>query len=371
MSVKLMLAPACAIVLGVALSARGAGTELSLRISNETVPAGGMVQMKVLTTEVTPISGGRPGFAFSPSTFSGVAGFGMFDPNGEIAGAAVVNGNDVRIFYDGTATLTANYPILTVVLPVRPDAPVGSKTLFTLDPNSLWNYSTLGLVTAKINPGVVTIGGTISITDVIPGEGLQPAGTVVSVLGTGFTAKTSLRVNDVAVTNVRVVSAREMQFTLTQPTSMRGARITASGDNSVTYYAYMRGIPSAPSARTLLATTEPIFSVDQRAVNTMAAVPAMSGSQYLGIAMQNPHAFDVPVLVSLQAADGTLLHAASLVLGARHRLTLEASELLDGVVPPEGSVIRVTADAPIDAFSLLCDEGTSSVSPVLPLEAQN
>src|SRR6478736_1181589 len=37
---------------------------LSMRIPNEAAPPGAMVQMKLMTTEVTPISGGRPGFAF-------------------------------------------------------------------------------------------------------------------------------------------------------------------------------------------------------------------------------------------------------------------------------------------------------------------
>src|SRR4051812_30670988 len=42
---------------------------LSMRIPNEAAPPGAMVQMKVMTTEVTPISGGRPGFGFDMAFF--------------------------------------------------------------------------------------------------------------------------------------------------------------------------------------------------------------------------------------------------------------------------------------------------------------
>lgn len=76
---RMMLASASAIVLGVTLAATsgsgGTGStatpgELTLRLTNEMAPAGGMVQMKVLTTEVMPISGGRPGFGFDGGMFS-------------------------------------------------------------------------------------------------------------------------------------------------------------------------------------------------------------------------------------------------------------------------------------------------------------
>jgi len=346
----------------------GTGTELTLRIPNETVPAGSMVQMKVDTTEVSPIYGGRPTLSFD-SGFDAVAGFGMFAPAGEIAGGAVVNANHVQIFYSGTTTLTANYPILTVVLGVRPDLPAGTKLPFTLDPSSLWNWGA-GLVPAKINPGVVTVGGNIAITDVIPGEGVWPAGTVVSVRGVGFNSRTSLKVNDAGVKTYTVVSPAEIQFVLTQPTQMRGLKITASDKNSVDYYAYMRGVSATVSARTLLSETEPIFSVNPRTVATFGPVPSMTGSQYFGLALQNPAASDAVVTVTLLNADGSLNYQATRTLAVRERLVLEASELLDGVAPPAGSTIVVSASAAIDAFGLIADEGTWTLQPLLPLESQ-
>jgi hypothetical protein len=368
------------VAIGTTLSASGGkinggaatASGLTMRIPDESAPAGALVQMKVLTTEVTPISGGRPGFAYDMAVFGGAAGFGIMAPNGEAAGAAIINGSAVQIVYSGTSLLTANYPILTVVLSVRPDAIAGSKTQFGFDPTSVWEFDQSGPVTARISPATVTVAaaGATSISDVVPGEGVWPAGTVVSVRGTGFDAKTSLKVNDTPIGGVRAVSPTEMQFVLLQPTEIRGLRITASGKNAVTYYAYMRGLTSHVSARTLLATVEPIFSTAQRTVATIAPALPMSGSQYEAVALQNPNLTDVTVGLSLHAADGTVLYETSRTLSARERLALEASELLDGVAPPPGATIVVSASRPIDAFSLLCDEATGSVIPALPLEAQ-
>ena len=69
-------------------------------------------------------------------------------------------------------------------------------------------------VRSRVRPGMVTVGGSVAITDVIPGEGWFPAGTVVSVRGVGFNSRSRLRVDGIAINNVRFVSPTEMRFTL-------------------------------------------------------------------------------------------------------------------------------------------------------------
>src|SRR5262245_12484544 len=280
-----LLGAAAVLAAGITISASGTlhekaagpGPGLTLRIPDEAAPAGGMVQMKVLTTEVTPISGGRPGFGYDAGFFNPAAGFGIMAPSGEIAGAAIVEGARVQVIYGGTSLFTANYPVLTIVLPIRPDLAPGTTTAFSLDPTSTWNFADQGPTVATISPAKVTVAGTISIDDVVPGEGVWPAGTVVSVRGRGFDAKTSLQVNDAGVKITRLVSPTEMQFVLSRPTQIRGLRITASGSNSVTYYAYMRGVTKVVSSRTLLAKVEPIFSVAPRARATIATALPVCG----------------------------------------------------------------------------------------------
>lgn len=360
-------------VLTLALAASAASAALlvdfTMRIPDEMAPAGGMVQMKVRTTEVTPISGGRPMFAFDAGMFSSVLGFGLF-ADGESAGAAIIDGNQVQLSTVTTATSAGDYPILTVSLPIRSDVRAGAKTQFTLDPRSVWSYASLGLISpSKIAPGAVTVGGTVAITDVIPGEGVWPAGTVVRVRGVGFSDETSLRAGGVATKGV-FVSPTEMRFTLLAPAEMRGMRIRASNpENQTTYYAYMRGITSKVSRRALLSMTEPIFGTAQRTFATLGPFASLRSHQYEAIALQNPNLSDVRVTLSLYDRHGSLDDRSSVVLGARHRLALSVSELLDGDVSA-GSVVVVSAPLPIDAISLVCDEGSWSVAPSLPREAQ-
>ena len=380
---KGMLASVTAIALGVSVFAQsgGSGTSshggsddgsgLSLRIKDETAPPGGMVQMKVLTTEVTPISGGRPGFSLDSAMFAEAGGFAMF-ATGELAGAAVIDGTHVALSYTTNGALTADYPLLTVALRLRPDVAVGRQTIFTFDPRSIWSgWPTVPVQASRAPTATVTVGGTVSITDVVPGEGVWPAGTVVSVRGVGFGSSTRLRVNDVATRSIRVVSSNEMQFTLAQATQMRGVQLKAQNpENADIYYAYMRGITSTLSSRTLLAATEPIFTVTPRAVATLGPIPSLNANQYATIALQNPNVDDVAIAIALYDAGGVLVHQSARTLHGWNRLAMEVSELLDGVAPPAGSSVIVSASAPIDVIGLLCDEGSWTVSPSLPLEAQ-
>src|SRR5262245_38956836 len=223
------------LALGVSLVGRGGGddADLRIRVRDETGPAGGMVQMKLMTTEVSPISGGRPVFRFNPSVFDRVVGFSVFNPDGEAAGAAIVEGDHVQASYITTAPTVGEYPIMSVTVSIRPDSVPGTKAQFAIDPGSTWFLSTSsGPSTARVSPGTVTVGGSVSITDVVPGEGLVPAGTVVSVRGVGFSRSTRLKVDAPIRDAVQFVSANEMRFTLTAPTIMTGLEIRATNPDS-------------------------------------------------------------------------------------------------------------------------------------------
>src|SRR5258708_24722002 len=121
MKVKAILGSVVLFSLGVSASAVAQAATVEVRIPNEAAPPGGMVQMKVMTTEATPISGGSPLFAYDASMFADVAGIGIFDPTGEAAGAAVISGTSVNISYIKTTIGPGGYPILTVALPIKND----------------------------------------------------------------------------------------------------------------------------------------------------------------------------------------------------------------------------------------------------------
>src|SRR5262249_27392583 len=149
-------------------------SELSFRMRDESAPAGSLVQLKIWTTEATPISGGRPRFTFAPAFSARVAGVGMFAGGGELAGGAYGHANHLVISYVTTAPMTGDYPVLAVSLPVRPDLTEGDSAVVSLDASSLWNVNGL-LCPTKTRAANVTVGGTLAITDVVPGEGRFPA----------------------------------------------------------------------------------------------------------------------------------------------------------------------------------------------------
>src|SRR5947209_1730886 len=117
-------------------SGGGGGTlQVSLSIPNEMAPPGGMVQMKFMVTQPTPISSGKPKAALITTLFSGTSGIELFCATGDLNGVAMVIGSQIGIQYITTVGAQGtDYPIMTLALPIRADAPIGTQTQFSLDP---------------------------------------------------------------------------------------------------------------------------------------------------------------------------------------------------------------------------------------------
>src|SRR5688572_32902062 len=98
---------------------------LSVKVSQETAPPGGMVQMKVRTTEGTPISTGKAFFSFRG--LASVDGISLVSPSDDAVGVAVVDGTDVAVSLvsSSSAFVTGEYPLLTVTGRVPIDARMG------------------------------------------------------------------------------------------------------------------------------------------------------------------------------------------------------------------------------------------------------
>jgi hypothetical protein len=351
-------------------SLRANDTEVRLRIQDETVPPGGVVQMKADRYEVTPISGGRPSFQFDASLFEDFVGFGMFAPTGELAGAAVVDHNRAAISYVTTRTAPGDLPLLTVALRARADAVRGSSTFFSLERSSTWTMDGTTLAT-RVEPGEITVGGSLAVSSVVPGQGVFPRGTVVSVRGMGFNRQTRLRVENLEIETVRYVSSTEMQFTLAATGDLTGKRLRLDNrDGSRVYYnSYTRGIADVVSRRPLLAATVPLFSGRTRTAAAFGVLPAMTSTQYAAVALLNPGLTNATVTVGLYSPAAALIDTSTVLLQSGHRLALELSELFDGVPPPHDASLRVMSSRPIHVSRLLCDEGAWTVSPALPADA--
>ena len=345
---------------------------LSFHVPDETAPAGSMVQMKVTETEATPISGGRPRVRFDTGMFDRVAGVGMSAPTGEMAGAAVLEGSYMTMTYVTTTPLTGgDYPVLTVSLALREGLTEGRRSVFSLEPASIW---TVGgrTIASKMSPADVTIGGTLAITDVVPAWGVFPAGTMVSVRGVGFDGETRVKLNDTRMEAAQVVSPTEIRFALTQATDMAGAkvRVDDSDDESTTYYAYLRGISAATSTKPLLARTMPVFSGVARPVATVTIPYLTPIYQYGALAVQNPNLQPASMTLVLSASNGAILKVATRTLPAGHRFALEIAEIFGGTRPLPMSSVRVLSSVPVQMFGMVIDDRIRTITPRLPVEAK-
>ena len=349
------------------LFAGGSIKQVAVHIPNETAPAGGVVQMKLLVTEPTPISSGRPRFEYDQAMFDDVWGIQLFNPSGSVSGVALINNAKVSVNYiSSSGPLGSDYPIMTVALHIRPDAAVGSKTQFSLDPSSSWNLGLQGPTTMKpIPPALITVGGSISITNVVPGGGILAAGTVVKVFGIGFSSKTQVQLSNVVASSIVVVSATEIDITLGKTTDMSGKKIhVVNPDGSQDlYYSYLRGIALGTSVQPLLAGAVPVFASTTATQAIFAPIAAGKAMQFTGLAIQNPDREPASVTVSLFSGNQRLMGRQTTLIPSGYRLMRDISELTGGVTPQPGSYLQVESNQPVQMFGFLGDNTASTVTP--------
>ena len=324
--------------------------------------------MKFMVTEPTPISSGGPSLEMG-AMFDGVWGIELFSPTGDVNGVAMVNGSRINIRYSTTAGAQGtDYPIMTVALHVRPDAVPGTQTQFQLDPSSTWTLGLLGTATLKpVPPATVTVGGSISIINVVPGGGILPAGTVVSIRGMGFQPKTQVQLNAIKSSSINLVSPEEIQFTLAETTNMTGQKIQlVNPDGSQdTYFSYMRGVALASSSYPLLAGAVPVFS----SMTHTSAVFSPAAAAFTGIAVQNPGLAAADVTVSLYSPADVPMGSSTVILPSGYRLMQETSEWAQGATVVAGSYIVVTSTEAVQMFGFAGDTDTGAITPFAPVES--
>jgi hypothetical protein len=327
--------------------------------------------MKFLVTEPTPTTSGGPRVPI-PSGMD-VIGIELFSPNGDVSGVAMVGSSLVSIAsITSTGTQGSDYPIMTVALQLPSTISVGNKFPFSLDPSSTWTLGLLGTATVKPFPAAtITVGGSISITDVVPGGGIQPAGTVIQVEGIGFQPGTQVQLSNIKASSISVVSPQEIQIVLAEPTQMTGKKIqVANPDGSQdTYYSYMRGTMLGQSTQPLLARAVPIFSAVTHSQAVFAAADSLSTSEFTGIAVQNPNLSPATVTFTLFSSRDTALGSSTVVIPGGNRLMRDVTELT-GVAPPPGSYLAASSDSPVQMFGFLGDTFTETVVPYSALSSQ-
>jgi hypothetical protein len=344
--------------------------QISLHIPDETVPPGGIAQMKVLVTEPTPTTSGGPRIA--TLGYATVRGIQLFNPTGDVNGVAMLGTSMISIeSVTSTGTQGSDYPIMIVSLQLPQNISVGTKNSFNLDPSSTWTLGLLGTATMKpITPATITVGGSISITDVVPGGGVQPAGTVIHVQGIGFQPGTQVQLSNIKASSIAVTSSQEIDIVLAEPTQMTGKKIQVTNPDGSqdTYFSYMRGIPFNLSSEPLLASALPIFSSVTYSRAVFATADTSTG-EFSGIAVQNPNQNDATLTFSLFSSLDAPLGSSTVVIPSGNRMMRDMTELT-GVTPPPGSYVVVSSDAAVQMFAFLANSVTQTVVPYVALSSQ-
>ena len=150
----------------------------------------------------------------------------------------------------------------------------------------------------SVASGPVTVQGSLSVQDIPAGMGVAPAGTVVPVYGTGFTAATAVSIDGVAIQSAEFVSSQEIDLTLGGAAELVGkrARVT-DGGTEFDYFCFQPNAPvNSPGStypESLVANVQPLFPLQ--------AATGLSGytSEFGGvIEVQNPNGAAAAVSVT-------------------------------------------------------------------------
>lgn len=280
---------------------------LNVNISTEAAPPGATVQIKLSLDKPAAVASGELAIDLDPGVFGPVSAIATFSAAGDSCGFADISGSHVDVHFQSvSATLgsAAGTPLVVITVPTFATAKPGTQVPVNADPSGSQWGSTGQPYEVTVTPGTVTVGGSLSVSDVSPVSNLA-AGAVVRIRGTGFTSATTVNIAAVSVASVQLAGPQEIDVTLAGPADLGGKRITVSnpGGPPVDFFA-------APAISTPFATPGSTASD-----GLDGAIPLFPAASYpaglsnvliqgftLGrVALANPNAAPVDALV--QAVD--------------------------------------------------------------------
>jgi len=351
------------LIAGTAVLSASVFAGVALNISREVAPPGGLAQVKVSVTEPQPISTGSVALAFSG--FDGFAGIAAISPANDTFGVAQVDGSHIAftaLSTTGSFGTDSDYPILTVAARIPSTAPLGAVMPVSFAGTAIRLVSPTGSVyPTAFKDGGVTVGRGISIEDVRPGSADLAAGSVVTIVGDGFTPTTKVRFNHVVLSSVRFIDANHMQVVLAAPARMHGMRIRAENrDGAKTeYFSYQRTSRQGTTAFPALQTAVPLFPMRLTTLGRVdvQAVPT-------ALAVQNIDNVVAPVTMDLLSPDGRVLATASGYVQPNRFVIKDLSELF-GVAYVASSRVRVRSVVPIQVMGVGVD-AAGTATPIPP-----
>ena len=344
---------------------KGAFAGLDFRITNATVPPGGLYQLQLTLTEPKPMGMGSSKLTFSSNTFSSGVGAAINSPSGQAYGVILPTINGLQVTFispDATLGTDTDYPFLTIALPVRPDATIGLQVPVSLDLSSSVFLDGSGQPYAtEMHPGTLTIDGMLNINNVLPGGGTVPAGSTIRILGLGFTPSAVVQVAGKKVATQKFVSSNEIDVTLHTTIVLDSQSVTVStSTQTVTYFSYLRTAEVGQTAQPLLVNADAMFS---QVTYTKASLKWVTGSTvFTGLALQNESAS--PAEVTLQLVSGTqIVQTLSFPLPGTSKMTRDLADFF-GQAPAGGSTVQIQSTQPIQLLGIQGDTTAGTLFPV-------
>jgi len=346
-----------------------------MKVGSATVPPGGIFQYQLLLTEPKPLSHASTQPTVPTSTLGPVRGIAVNDPSGQATGVAIVSGSsfDITLVSPNlTLGTDASYPLFTMTLPVLASSTIGSTFPVTMSSTSAFFDSNGQGFIQELTPGTLTIGGTLAITDIIPGGGLVPAGGTIRVLGTGFLATTKVQFPDPIITTTNFISSTELDVTLDTAIQLDGERVRAiqptNANETSTYYSYLRADPVAgSSANALVNQFYPLFS---QQTYTKATIPLNNAApKFTALALQNTSATSATATIELLDNAGNVVATLSggVSLPSRTRIVRDVVQDWFPSPPASAFAVRMTSKTPaLQMLGILGDSSTSKAAPVTP-----
>lgn len=371
---------------------------IELKVLDTSVPAGGIFQWQLSTTEPKPIGHGstRPQVPSGP-----VRGVAINDPSGKAAGIALVppGGSNANISIqltspDALLGTDITYPVVTMSMPLSASLTQGQTFPIGMDAASasFFQNATTAYSALTFAPGTLTIAapGSPYITDVLPGGGLLPDRSVIRVLGAGFNANTRVDIEGTTVipSDLTFVNSGEIDIKICNGTVADGATACPNNGTSfqldgervrvrdqstnfkLDYYTYLRADDDsafAASGNALVAQVHPMFS---RQTFLAATIPLVqSATQFTGLALQNTSSGDDGIKVELLDASNNSLANTSFILHAGKKIERDVIEdLFNGTVPSGAAKVRmtVTSGNAVQALGMQGDSSAGTVLPVIP-----
>ena len=271
----------------------------SVSVSNETVPAGAVVQLKFTLSKPALIAAGELAMDLDPTIFGSVTSASAFSANGDAYGLVQIKGLHVDVQFGsltGGVGQLPGEPMVVLTATVLGTAAAGQTASVTADPTrAIWTDPQQNTYSVTVTPGSVTIGGTLSTASVTPGGGLLPGGTLIEIDGTGFTSATTAEIDGVSIASMQVASPQKILLTLAGPTELNGKRIrVVNPDGSeVDVFPFIPGVPFSEPGQPLDGVV-PILPLQKYT----AAVFGIGGSfNSRWMAIYNPNAVAVNLLL--------------------------------------------------------------------------